>query len=156
MAAPKTQQPAQRAPQRVRRHVPEDRFYIDTAEIPEGMEYQWVSKVIMGEVQTENLIIMREAGWESVTWDMRPAHVRPPGMSQDELDMPCERAGMILMSRPKYLGDEARAEETTRAREQVRDKLAQLGQSDPQNQAPRKAPVFSRTYGPGEASDIPE
>lgn len=160
MSAPRqtTQRPdAQREPQRRRRFVSEDRYMIEDNEKIPGIDYQWIAASVLGQEQPENLITMREAGWEAVTWQDRPAHARPPGLTDAALGAVVERGGMILMSRPSYMGDEARMEDFQRAKNQVSDKLKELGNSPGDNQAPRPrdAVKVSRTIGPAEGGEIP-
>jgi hypothetical protein len=165
MATPRqtTQRPdAQREPQRRRRFVSEDRFMIEDAEKIPGIDYQWVAASVLGQEQTENLITMREAGWDPVTWQDRPSHARPPGLTEAALGAVVGRGGMILMSRPSYMGDEARMEDFQRAKNQVSDKLKEIGSlpSDTPTQPSKNgidktSPKFSRTVGPAEGGEIP-
>jgi hypothetical protein len=143
-------------PQRQRRHVPLDRFELAADAKAPGLTYQWVTKSVMGAEDVDNQIIMREAGWTVVNWEDLPAHTRPPNLTPDTMASPVEKGGAILMCRPDYLGKEAMLEDFQRAREQVRDKLAELRNS-PENHAPRPdAEVkVSRTYAPPVGGEIP-
>ena len=107
--------------------VPEgtDEFEIDLSEIPDGWEYEWKAKYVLGQEQSSQMLAYRRAGWEEVPTSRHPSYMPL------NTDLPfIERKGMVLMERPKEISDEARAMELRRARAQVRQKEAQLNSAD--------------------------
>lgn len=129
-----------------------DKFFIPSADIPEGWDYQWKRRKTVGAEDPAYEVATARAGWEPV-----PAHRHPSYMPKGWKGGDIERDGMVLMERPKEISDEARARELRDAREQVRQKEAQLNNA-PQGQFPRdtredtRARV-SRNY---ERAPIPE
>lgn len=102
-----------------------DEFYIHPSDIPDGWEYEWKAKYVLGQEQATQMLAFRRAGWEEVPTSRHPSFM-PMGT-----DMPfIERKGMVLMERPKEISDEARAMDLRRARLQVRQKEAQLNSAD--------------------------
>lgn len=102
-----------------------DEFYIDPNDIPEGWDYEWKTKYVLGQEQGTHILALRRAGWEEV-----PTSRHPSFMPMDT-DLPfIERKGMVLMERPLEISDEARALDLRRARQQVRQKEAQLNSAE--------------------------
>lgn len=102
-----------------------DEFYIDPSDIPDGWDYEWKTKYVMGQEQATQMLAYRRAGWEEVPTSRHPSFM-PLGT-----DMPfIERKGMVLMERPKEITEDARAMDLRRARAQVRQKEAQLNSAD--------------------------
>lgn len=98
-----------------------DEFYIDPHDIPDGWDYEWKAKFVMGQEQATHILALRRAGWEEVPTSRHPSYM-PMGS-----DLPyIERKGMVLMERPKEITDEARSRELRKARLQVRHKEEQL------------------------------
>jgi len=98
-----------------------DEFFIDPNDIPDGWDYEWKAKFVLGQEQATHILALRRAGWEEV-----PTHRHPSYMPMGS-DLPyIERKGMVLMERPKEITDEARARELRKARLQVRHKEEQL------------------------------
>lgn len=107
--------------------VPEgiDEFEIDPADIPDGWEYEWKAKYVLGQEQSSQMLAFRRAGWEEVPTSRHPSYMPL------DTELPfIERKGMVLMERPKEISDEARALDLRRARAQVRQKEAQLNSAD--------------------------
>lgn len=98
-----------------------DEFFIDPNDIPDGWDYEWKAKFVLGQEQATHILALRRAGWEEVPTSRHPSYM-PMGS-----DLPyIERKGMVLMERPKEITDEARARELRKARLQVRHKEEQL------------------------------
>lgn len=150
------QRPPQRGPLRTRRKLSDNPLDLDPSEIDPGIHYQWCAEECMGKPELMNMRRMIEAGFEPVKWEDRPEHMRLPNMTDAGLSQAVSHGGLVLMSRPSYLREEAENEDRAAARAQVRDKMAELGQSPSTNHAPRTAPAVSRTYGPAEGGDIPQ
>ena len=99
----------------------EDRFRINSSEIPEGWTYEWKRKLVLGQPDPAYEVELMRRGWEPVPLDRHP-YMMPPGKGYNTI----ERDGMILMERPKELTEEARDVEVRKARNQVRQKEQQL------------------------------
>jgi len=110
----------------IRNHVgnmdegPDD-FYIDLSEIPDGWTYEWKRKTVLGQEDPAYQVQLARMGWEPV-----PASRHPRYMPEGAKYASIERKGMVLMERPKELSDEARQIELKKARNQIRQKEAQL------------------------------
>jgi hypothetical protein len=105
-----------------------DDFYIDQEAIPPGWSYEWKRKTVMGMEDPAYQVQLSRMGWEPVPAQRHPAYM-PGGHNYNTI----ERKGMILMERPLELTEEARDVEVKRARNQVRQKEAQLN-SAPEGQ----------------------
>lgn len=103
-----------------------DEFYIDPTDIPPGWSYEWKRHTVAGAEDPSYAVSLARKGWEPVPVDRLP-HLMPAS-SKDQY---VTRKGMILMERPAELTDEARNIEERRARLQVRNKEAQLGEARP-------------------------
>lgn len=102
-----------------------DEFYIGTSIIPPGWAYEWKRKLTMGAEDPAYQVALRRAGWEHV-----PTTRHPELMPLDGVYPTIERKGMMLMERPLEINDEAHDRELRKARNQVRQKEAQLGAAD--------------------------
>lgn len=101
-----------------------DEFFIDPEMIPEGWDYQWKARFVMGEEQSSHIVQLRRDGWTPVPVDRCARHRGYMPSSWEGSTI--ERKGMILMERPMELTEEVLATNLYRARKQVRDKEAQL------------------------------
>lgn len=102
--------------------VTDDMFYIPVEQIPEGSSYEWKRFSVHGQEDPFYIAQMREQGWEPVNPKRHPTWV-PPGYSQPHII----KGGQILMERPQQLTDEARAEQRTLAKRQIREAEQRLG-----------------------------
>jgi len=119
--------------------------------IPEGIEYQWINDSVHGEKQSTRFDYER-TGWMPVPAD-RPGHEgrwTTAGATGEII-----YKGQVLMERPKYMSDRARAKEQRAAREQVFIKENQLKGGDIKGvnldaQHPRALATnrISKTYEP--------
>jgi hypothetical protein len=98
-----------------------DEFFIDPRVIPDGWSYEWKRHTTLGAQDPSYQVSLARSGWESV-----PAKRHPEMMPDHYTGMTIERNGMILMERPKEITDEAKARDYRKARDQVRQKEAQL------------------------------
>jgi len=98
-----------------------DEFYIPPDIIPDGWDYEWKRKLLLGSEDPAYQVQVARKGWEPV-----PANRHPEMMPSIGNFAVIERKGMILMERPKEISDEVRAADLRRARLQVRQKEAQL------------------------------
>jgi hypothetical protein len=98
-----------------------DEFYIDPSDIPEGWDYEWKAKYVLGQEMATHILALRRAGWEEV-----PTHRHPSYMPMGTDMAYIERKGMVLMERPKEITEDARTRELRKARQQVRQKEEQL------------------------------
>lgn len=128
-----------------------DDFYINHDLIPPGWTYEWKRKTVLGQEDPAYQVQLARTGWEPV-----PASRHPSYMPEGSKSMTIERKGMILMERPLELTEEARAIELRKARNQVRQKEAQLN-SAPDGQFGRDhaqvKPKINKSY---EAMPIPK
>lgn len=118
----------QRAPIR-RRSQRSDPFFIDDAEIPDGMSWEWKRWSYMGQYDEEYQTELSENGWLPVTWEERWPEKRPPGQTAVGLKEAVKRKGQILMQRPMEYTVEAQMEDRENAENQVMDKMRELGQA---------------------------
>jgi len=102
-----------------------DDFYINKDDIPAGWEYEWKRKLLLGAEDPAYQVALARAGWEPVPTSRHPSYMPNSG------DHPIiERKGMVLMERPSEISDEARSIELRKARNQVRQKEAQLNSAE--------------------------
>ena len=99
-----------------------DEFYVDPAIIPDGWSYEWKRETVLGQPDPSYQVTLAQRGWEPVPASRHPELV-PPGWAGAHIP----RKGCLLMERPEEITDEVRAQDDRRAREQVRQKEAQLG-----------------------------
>lgn len=98
-----------------------DDFYIPPSDIPSGWSYEWKRKTLLGQEDPAYQVQLAQKGWEAV-----PAYRHPSYMPVGYKGGTIERKGMILMERPLEITQEARDFEIRKARNQVRQKEAQL------------------------------
>jgi len=98
-----------------------DDFYVPPEYIPDGWSYEWKRKTNVGQEDPAYQVALARMGWEPV-----PASRHPSMMPDGNKYQIIERKGMILMERPLEITEEARAIEQRLARNQVRQKEAQL------------------------------
>lgn len=101
-----------------------DEFYIPKDAVPDGWTYEWKRKTVMGQEDPAYLVSLRRTGWDAV-----PASRHPEMMPMNSEAQTIERKGMILMERPLEITEEVRRVEQRRARAQVQQKQAQLGEA---------------------------
>jgi hypothetical protein len=98
-----------------------DEFYINPALIPEGWSYEWKRHSVLGALDPAYEVQVAKGGWEPVPAsrhaDMMPTHYDGNTIL---------RKGMILMERPLEITLRARQRDQMNARNQVRQKEAQL------------------------------
>lgn len=124
-----------------------DDFFIDQDDIPDGWSYEWKTKSVMGKEDPAYAVQIARRGWEAV-----PATRHPSYMPGDNTSPIIERKGMILMERPLDITEESRSIELKRARQQMRQKEAQLNAA-PQGQFsrdedPRTRAKINKSYEP--------
>jgi len=98
-----------------------DEFYVSPNDIPTGWSYEWKTKSVLGLENPAEMVQLARTGWEAV-----PAARHPAYMPAGSKDATIERKGMILMERPMEITEQARQIELRKARNQVRQKEAQL------------------------------
>ena len=113
--------------------------------IPTDTTYEWKRETVYGASDPSYDVSLRENGWEPVDVSRHPEFM-PPGYRGA-----IKRDGLVLMERPTYLTQEARAEDDENARELIRAKEQQLG-STPQGtltrEHPTARPAVRRSYAP--------
>lgn len=127
---------------------PARRFDIDPRIVPEGIDYNWKRITVYGQTDEEHQIDLAESGWTPVPAERHPdkagRNVKPDSM--------IIRGGLVLMERPKSFTEEARAEDLSEARQQMRTQFVRLGQTQ-KGQLQRQKPRAVRTF---EAAEVPE
>lgn len=103
-----------------------DEFYIDPAIIPDGWSYEWKRETVLGQPDPSYQVSLAHRGWEPVPASRHPELV-PPGWTGAHIP----RKGCLLMERPLEITNDVRAQEQRRARDQVRQKEAQLNSAPP-------------------------
>ena len=88
---------------------------------PDGWEYEWKRKTVLGQEDPAYQVQLARMGWEPVPTAAMPEMM--PGMGNHPN---VERKGMSLMMRPAVISQEAREIERKKARNQIRAKEAQL------------------------------
>ena len=123
-----------------------DDFYVPREYIPDGWSYEWKRKTNMGMEDPAYQVQIARMGWEPV-----PASRHPNMMPEGNKYLIIERKGMVLMERPMEITEEARQIERQRARNQIRQKEAQLA-SAPDGTLTRDhaqvKPKISKSYAP--------
>ena len=113
---------------------------------PDGWEYEWKRKTVLGQEDPAYQVHLARMGWEPVPTSYHPEMM--PGMG----NFPnIERKGQTLMMRPAVISDEARAIERKRARDQIRAKEAQLNAAPDghfERDDPRVRPNIKKGYSP--------
>jgi len=123
-----------------------DDFFVPPEYIPDGWSYEWKRKTNVGMEDPAYQVSLARMGWEPV-----PASRHPSMMPESNKYLIIERKGMVLMERPLEITEEAREIERQRARNQIRQKEAQLA-SAPDGTLTRDhaqvKPKISKSYAP--------
>ena len=123
-----------------------DDFFVPPEYIPDGWSYEWKRKTNVGMEDPAYQVQLARMGWEPV-----PASRHPAMMPDDNKYQIIERKGLVLMERPLEITEEARQIERQRARNQIRQKEAQLA-SAPDGTLTRDhaqiKPKISKSYEP--------
>lgn len=114
---------------------------------PDGWDYQWKRRLIMGEEQASYQVELARKGWEAVPLSRHP-DMMPMGWAGNTIEV----EGLVLMERPKVLTQEARQLEAQDARANVLTKEAQLRSGKSNDLGQRQVHRFSKTR---EAVPIP-
>lgn len=87
-----------------------DPLYIDQSIIPHGWEYYWGRESSYGLPDTARIIELRKRGWTPVPADRHPDLVFQDFMGRDGyMRGYISQKGLVLVERPKFIGDKARA-----------------------------------------------
>ncbi len=103
----------------------DDRLKIHRNEIPDGMDYQWVTDSILGQPAPQRRARFERKGWQPVPAARHDGRFMPKGF-QGEINVD----GLVLMERPMELTIRARQRDHFRATGQVKAKEAQLTGGD--------------------------
>lgn len=129
----------------------QDDFYVPMDEIPDGWTYEWKRHSTYGQEDPAYQIQLLRAGWEPV-----PAHRHPWMMPHKTDSQTILRKGMILMQCPTEIVEERKIAELRLARQQVRQKEAQIAGTPDGTMTrddARVRPNIKKSY---EAMPIPE
>lgn len=103
-----------------RRTAVGDKYHIDLSEVPHGWTYQWNAVTVFGK-EVESDLLMHENGWRAVPSSRFPGRWTPRGHDgQIVVD------GLRLEERPASLTQEAKQEDTARAKALIRDRTDAL------------------------------
>lgn len=125
------------------RRTGEQRYHVDTASIPKGMDYQWKRLSYLGKEDRENQIDTYENGFTPVPAQRHPELAGLDGAADGHI----VREGLILVERPLELTHEARDEDQAAARALRKQQFRRLGLT-PDNNLPRSSPKGSRSFEP--------
>jgi len=141
-------EPAHEGPRLTRKRTGTiDRFHVPEALMKPGWSYEWKRKTTMGMPDLPYEMSLKMNHWAPVQAEQMP------GLMPDGYSGAIERDGMVLMTRPAYLTDEARQEDRLLAIEQIRAKQEALGQAG-DGEFARNPPQLARKFAP--APDIPD
>ena len=118
-----------------------DKFWAPSP--PEGWDYQWKTKTVMGEEQSSYIVELSRNGWEPVPLSRYP-DMMPIGWKGETIEV----EGLVLMERPKILTLEARQIESSEARSAVLTKEAQLRSGKSGDLGQREVHRFSKSRAP--------
>ncbi len=89
---------------------PKNRRDIDPSAIPSNEEWQWKREATLGQPDDGNIETHLVAGWAPVTLEDYPSFMRVSLPGRQASDNLIRSQGLILMKRPKEIGDAERAE----------------------------------------------
>lgn len=115
-------------------------FYIDPSHPPEGMIYQWITHEVIGQEQPGHVAQFLRHGWKEVPASRHNGYYMPK-----DTEGGITRKGMGLYELPEEVAQERQRYERLKARQQVRDKEAQMIYAPP-GTAPRDAHPKTRPY----------
>jgi hypothetical protein len=110
---------------------------------PDGWDYQWRLKSVMGRDEIDQIRQDELNGWEAV-----PLSRHPELMPRNWQGNTIEVGGLVLMERPLIFTQEAREEEKRNAREAVLTKEAQMREGRSSDLGRREVNRFSKSRAP--------
>jgi hypothetical protein len=110
---------------------------------PEGWDYQWKLRSVMGQDDIDRIRQHELNGWEPVPLSRHP-ELMPKGWKGETIEV----GGLVLMERPKMFTDEARQEEARAAREAVLTREAQMKEGRGGDLGPRQVNRFNKSRAP--------
>lgn len=130
----------------IRENMPEggsqrDKFYAPPP--PDGFDYQWKMKTVMGEEFHSYQVDLMRNGWEPVPLERHP-ELMPGGWQGNTIEID----GLVLMERPKIFTEEARQDEARTAREAVMVKEAQMREGRAGDLGKREVQKLSKSRSP--------
>ena len=115
---------------------------------PDGWDYQWRLKAVLGKDEIDQIRQDELNGWEAV-----PLSRHPELMPRNWQGNTIEVGGLVLMERPLVFTQEAREEEKRAAREAVYTKEAQMREGRASDLGPRKVNRFNKSHS---RIDVPD
>ena len=112
-----------------------DDFQLPEGIEPDGWEYQWKTRTVLGAENPGEMVALEMAGWRAV-----PANRHPELMPRGGHFEVIERGGQILMECPKIVTKAQRIREQRKAMERMDINRARLGQ-------PAAGTTFQRNNG---------
>jgi len=112
--------------------------YIDPLELPDsvkrkGYAYRWVVKSVLGSQDarvSRMYTIAKQAGFREVPGERAKGYIETLDGKTAAI---IENGGLVLMERPDYIEKEARALNAKAARDQLNNKLEEVGMAAPAN-----------------------
>lgn len=108
---------------------------------PDGWDYQWRLKAVMGKDEIDQIRQDELNGWEAV-----PLSRHPELMPRNWQGNTIEVGGLVLCERPLIFTQEAREEERRNAREAVLTKEMQMREGRSSDLGPRSVNRFSKSH----------
>lgn len=115
-----------------------DEFGIPEGDQPEGWTYEWKRHKVLNQEDPSYQVQLAHNGWDAV-----PADRHPNYMPTNYTGVAIERKGMVLMERPTVINEKIKALDKQRARDQVRNKEAEIA-GTPNGTLPRDADARTR------------
>lgn len=110
---------------------------------PDGWDYQWRLKSVMGKDEIDQIRADEINGWEAVPVSRHP-DLMPRGWQGNTIEV----GGLVLMERPLVFTQEARDAERRAAREAVYTKEAQMKEGRAGDLGARRVNSFNKSRGP--------
>lgn len=137
------QRSAQRSASHIHIVTAANRYEMDLTRKPPGMDYGWKVRTVLGQENTEALVMQDLNGWVPVPPD------RHPELSGRRIKtgQTIERGGLVLCERPMELTEESREMERFAAGNQMASQIARLG-LDSKTNARKGRPVRTKYERP--------
>jgi len=126
--------------------IERDKYYAPPP--PEGFDYQWKLKSVVGQDDNDRIRATEAAGWEAVPRSRHP-ELMPKNYTGDTIEV----GGLVLMERPMMFTLEARNEERRAAREAVLTKERLMKEGRGGDLGPRQVNRFSKSH---ESISVPD
>ena len=140
-----------------------DPLYVPPQVKRPGFAYQWIATSVLNSQDTiikRRVMTFYRSGWKPVPGERGKGHYFLEG---ENVPPTIEVGGQILVEKPKHIDDHARKLNEAAARNQVRDKMIEVGMLSPENVRSKLVshkldpnPDAIQTLPPGEGMGVPE